>query len=339
MKQLEVNSRDQLVSVTKAVAGAFPFVGALVAETLDAVVPNLRFDRVVCFLKTLEDRVTCLDNKMLSFEKNLGTEQGLDIFEEGMIQASRSVSEERKDRLARLVAKSLTADEVKYEESKKLLNIYRDLTDPEIVWLIFYSLNPTLERGPHTKWMEKHPEILNPISRQLGVPQEQQERAALQDSYKATLLRLGLTEERNGSTGLTMLGRMLVAYISDEIFWESENSIFSQNEQKVLDASGSWHSSLGIVKLSQSNNEVIGKYLYKEVDGNIRGEIIKDRIVFQWTWKELKGVGYWKIHDGQLRGRWFYSNQSCTYEQLLENPSRLDNLVTTNSDQWLLWRQ
>ena len=216
MRQLETNSRDRLVSVAKAAAGALPFIGGLVAETLDAVVPNLRFERVVSYLKTLEDRVVCLDNRMSSFEKNLGTEEGIDIFEEGIVQASRSVSEERKERLARLVAKSLSAEEVKYEESRKLLNLYRELADPEIVWLIFYFLNPVLGRGPHSEWMEKHPEILKPISREMGAPQEQHERAALQDSYKATLLRLGLTEERNRTTSLTTLGRMLVSYISDE---------------------------------------------------------------------------------------------------------------------------
>jgi hypothetical protein len=216
MKQLETNYRDRLVSVAKAAAGALPFVGTLVAETLDTVVPNLRFERMVSYLKTLEDRVVCIDDRLSSFEKNLGTEEGIDIFEEGIVQASRSISQERKERLARLVAKSLSAEEVKYEESRKLLNLYRELTDPEIVWLIFYSFKPVLGKGPHSEWMEKHPEILEPISRVMNAPQEQRERAALQDSYKATLLRLGLTEERNKSISLTTLGRMLVSYISDE---------------------------------------------------------------------------------------------------------------------------
>jgi hypothetical protein len=78
-------------------------------------------------------------------------------------------------------------------------------------------LNPVIGKGPHSEWIEKHPEILKPISRVMGAPQEQRERAALQDSYKATLLRLGLTtEERNKTTSITTLGRMLVSYISDE---------------------------------------------------------------------------------------------------------------------------
>lgn len=222
MNQLETNYRDRLVSVAKATAGALPFIGTLVGELLDSVVPNLRFERVVSYLKMLEEEVVRLGDHMPFFEKHLKTEEGLDIFEEGIIQAARSVSEERKKRLARLVARSLTADEIKYEEGRKLLNLYRELTDPEIIWLIFYSLNPVLGKGPHTEWVEKHPEILNPVSREMGAPQEQHERAALQDSYKATLLRLGLTEERNRTTNLTILGRMLVSYISDED--ESEKS-------------------------------------------------------------------------------------------------------------------
>ena len=216
MNQLEPNRRDRLVSVVKAAAGALPYIGTLVGEILDSVVPNLRFERVVNYLKNLEAEVIRIDERMASFEKHIKTEEGLDIFEEGMIQASRSISKDRKERLARLVARSLSADELKYEESRKLLNLYRELTDPEIVWLIFYSLNPVLGKGPHTDWVEKHPEILSPISREIGAPQEQHERAALQDSYNATLLRLGLTEERNRTTSLTTLGRMLVSYISGE---------------------------------------------------------------------------------------------------------------------------
>ncbi len=216
MGQLDTNSRDRLVSVAKAAAGALPFIGALVSETLEAVVPELRFERVVGYLKMLEAKVAIIENRLSSFEQNLGTEEGLDIFEEGILQASRAVSEERKERLARLVANTLSAEEMKYEEAKKLLNIYRELTDPEVVWLIYYSLNPVLGKGPHSEWMEKHPAILKPVSRAMGAPQDQRERAALQDSYKETLLRLGLTEQRNRTSILTTLGRMLVSYISDE---------------------------------------------------------------------------------------------------------------------------
>lgn len=216
MNQLEPNARDRLVSVAKGAGGALPIVGSIVAEILDSVVPNLRFERIVSFLKTLDERVGCINERLANFERNLKTVEGLDLFEEGIIQASRAVSEERKQRLARLVARSLSAEELKYAESRKLINLYNELTDPEVVWLIYYSLHPVLGKGPHSDWVEKHPDILKPIRRDTGAPQEQHERGALQDSYKATLIRLGLTIERNNATSMTILGRLLVRYITDE---------------------------------------------------------------------------------------------------------------------------
>jgi hypothetical protein len=104
------------------------------------------------------------------------------------------------------------------------------------------------------------------------------------------------------------------------------------------DLSGVWESSLGVVKLSQNGTEIIGEYDYKDSVGNIRGRIIGDRVIFQWDWKDLEGVGYWRILGNQLRGLWFYLHQACSYTELLENPTRLDTLITPNMDQWLLWR-
>ncbi len=216
MNQLEPNARDRLVSVAKSSAGALPFVGNLVSEIMDTVVPNLRFERVVSFLKVIDKKVGSLDEKFANFERHLKSEEGLDVFEEGILQASRAVSEERKQRLARLVARSLSSKEMKYAETRKLLNLYNELTDPEIVWLIYYSLDPVLGKGPHTNWAEMHPDILDPISKTMGAPQEQYERAALQDSYKSTLIRLGLVKERNKTKSITTLGRLLVKYIESE---------------------------------------------------------------------------------------------------------------------------
>ncbi|MCU7934551.1 MAG: hypothetical protein KZQ99_06685 [Candidatus Thiodiazotropha sp. (ex Dulcina madagascariensis)] len=213
--ELSTNTRDRLVSVAKAAAGGLPLVGNLISEALDTIVPELRFDRAVKFLTELDARVQEIEGK-IEFEKNLSTEVGLDLLEEGIIQASRSVSEERKERLARLVAQSLSQEDLRYEESRKLLNIYRELTDPEVVWLIYYSLNPVLGGGMHNNWFMKHEEILSPVRQVMGLPQEEYNRGALQESYKNTLLQLGLTEQKGSSTSITTLGRMLVSYIHGE---------------------------------------------------------------------------------------------------------------------------
>ncbi|TXD96604.1 hypothetical protein ES754_10755 [Psychrobacter frigidicola] len=220
MNQLEPNSKDRLVSVAKAVAGTLPYIGTLVSELLDNVVPNLRFERIVVFLQALDLRVSQIDEKLEYFKINLASEEGIDLLEEGMLQASRSISRERKERLASILEKSLTKENLKYEESRKILNIFRELTDPEVIWLICYSLEPSFGKGPHSDWVEQHPDVLNPISRTITGLNEQSEnenseKAALQDSYKETLIRLGLIQSNERTTNMTTLGQMVIKYIKD----------------------------------------------------------------------------------------------------------------------------
>lgn len=223
MPRLEPISQDRLASAAKGVVGACPFIGPLVAEAIGALIPNQRLDRVVEYLRNLDAEVHCLDGRLERFEKNIHGAEGLDIMEEGLTQAARSITSERKERLARLVGRSLSSDEIRYEESRKLLNLYRDLTDPEIVWLLYFSLNPVLGVGPHQDLVKKHPDVLMPISREMGAPREQVDRSALQDSYKNTLMRFGLIELRGKSHQISSLGRLLVRYIQEQESGEGES--------------------------------------------------------------------------------------------------------------------
>ena len=216
MDELAPNRRDRLVSVAKAIAAAVPYVGGVISELLTETIPELRFDRVVDFIGKLEEELLRIDARLESVERHLRTEQGIDLLEEGVLQASRSVSSERKLRLARLVARSLGGKELEYEQARSLLNLYQDLTDPEIIWLLFYSMNPVFGRGPHSEWVEQHPEVLAPISNEMGAPQEQHERAAMQDLWKENLERYGLIRTRGKSMTITTLGRLLVKRIQDD---------------------------------------------------------------------------------------------------------------------------
>ena len=157
-----------------------------------------------------------MDTELSGFKANLADKYGLDLLEEGIVQASRALTEERRCRLANLLAKSLSPKELKYAESKKLLNLLQELTDPELLWLAFYSKSPTLGSEYHKQLMEKHPEILQPASRTIGVAQEEIDRGALQDSYKNTLVRLGLLRQRERTHELSSLGCLLLRYIENE---------------------------------------------------------------------------------------------------------------------------
>lgn len=215
MDELAPNRRDRLVSIAKVTAAAVPFVGGVISELLTETIPELRFDRAVTFIRELDEELQRTGARLENVERKLRTEQGTDLLEEGVLQASRSVSPDRTLRLARLVARSLGGEELEYEQARSLLNLYRDLTDPEIIWLLFYSMNPVLGRGPHSDWVEQHPEVLQPISKEMSAPQEQHERAAIQELWKENLERYGLIQPRGKSMSITTLGRMLVRYIEE----------------------------------------------------------------------------------------------------------------------------
>ena len=223
MDELAPNRRDRLVGVAKATAAAIPFVGGVISELLTETIPELRFDRAIAFIRELDEELRRIDAKLEDVERNLRSEQGIDLLEEGVLQASRSVSTDRKLRLARLVARSLGGEELEYEQARSLLSIYSDLTDPEIIWLLFYSMNPVLGRGPHSDWVEQHPEVLKPISKKMGAHQEQHERAAIQDLWKENLERYGLIQSRGKSMSITTLGRMLVRHIQEDQVSEGES--------------------------------------------------------------------------------------------------------------------
>jgi len=216
VNELANKTTDYLISIAKGVVGLCPVIGPMAAEAIGILIPQQRLDMVAAFLEELDARVRILDNDLETFSRNARSDEGLEVLEDGLVQAGRSASADRKERLARLVAYSLTQDELKYAETKKVLNLFRELTDPEVIWLVFYSLNPTLGRGLHSEFVEKHPEVLQPVSRAMSAPQDQRDRAALQDSYKSTLARLGLVAQNGRATQITALGRLVVRYVGDE---------------------------------------------------------------------------------------------------------------------------
>lgn len=219
MSDLDANTHDQLVSVAQGVSGACPVVGPIISEAIGQLIPNQRLDRVVSFLKSLEEDFAQVQSRLDWIERNSATPEGLDILEEGILQAARSVSNDRQKWLAAIVGSSLSSESLKYEESRKLLNLYRELADPELVWLIYISEPQSLHSHDHKKLVDQYPDILHPASKSYGRSQEEANRAALQDGYKNTLLRLGLaTLKQNGQTlEISPLGRLLVRYISDGI--------------------------------------------------------------------------------------------------------------------------
>ncbi len=99
MSNLDTNYVDRLASVAKGISGICPLIGPIASEVIGNIIPNQRLDRVASYLSSLEKIIHDIDSRTERLESNLKRPEGVDIFEEGMIQAARSVSSERQEKI------------------------------------------------------------------------------------------------------------------------------------------------------------------------------------------------------------------------------------------------
>ena len=213
-KALAPSTTDFVVSAARAALGSIPFAGSLIVELAGTFVPNQRIDRITHFGAALERRVARLEREYVR-QQLRENEEFRDLFEESVRQAASTVSAERRDQIAELLANSLSSEELAYQESKHLLRVLGGLNNEEVIWLRFY-LDPTTDGDK--EFRERHQEVLRPASRRLDAPRSQLDRGAIQDSYKAHLAQLGLLKTETDRAGrpkyeLSALGRLLLREI------------------------------------------------------------------------------------------------------------------------------
>lgn len=203
---------DLAAALARGAAGGIPFVGGLVAEIVNSVIPNQKLDRVANFAGILAEELGALQVQHAVLEERLRSSEGSDLLEEGIVQASRATSGERQRRVARIVAVGLSDDVLRYDRTRKLLAILNALTDSEILLLVYYSRTPTMGSPWHRELMERHPALLRPASREMGGPAAERERGAMRDAYERSLLGHGLIESGKPGLRITALGALLLKY-------------------------------------------------------------------------------------------------------------------------------
>jgi hypothetical protein len=219
---------DQVVSLAKGIVGAVPYIGPIVAEVIGAIIPNQRADRITRFLEILDERVAEIEQGHLAAK--MRDEQFVDLFEDSLHQASRAISDERKQYIATLLKNSITNEELSHAEEKTLLNLLGQLSDPEIIILQWYGMQPT--RGDN-EFFERHRSILQGSQAYIGAPQPDLDRAAVHEAFRQNLASLGLIRTRFSKPpgnqlpefdpdtgmmkasgyGVTALGRLLLRYL------------------------------------------------------------------------------------------------------------------------------
>ena len=181
---LEQDKTDVLVVAAKSVLGAVPFAGPILSEIIGNVIPNQRVDRIAKYLKKLDERLSRIDRKKI--DNALSSEEGIDLFEEGFVQASRSLTDERRKYISNVVANGVDNETIEYLESKFILKLLQELNEQEIIWLRFFMV-PTIGgddefRKKHRKGTSKNPDFLGGLRLMERIRQEGVSRSVMRCS-------------------------------------------------------------------------------------------------------------------------------------------------------------
>lgn len=210
----------------KGIVGAFPFVGPLVAEVMDVLIPNQRVDRIVAFLQALDKKVTHIELDILNRE--LTKPEGTDLFEDCLHHASRAFSEGRQEQIAALFKNSLTDQELEHIHYKKLLSILGELSDLEILLLKYHSHTTIPDQN---RFWDDHKAALEYAIATMGTPRDEVQpmidKEAIHGSYSTALINKGLVEAQYASRpsgnsepvsyNVTHLGNLLLRSIDEMI--------------------------------------------------------------------------------------------------------------------------
>ncbi|CAO3429340.1 hypothetical protein [Azospirillum doebereinerae] len=178
-------------------AGTIPCVGPIIQVAITETIPSTRIERIEAFLIYIQER---LDEQKL--DDALKTKEGLDIFEEGISQAARALSEERKRYIAELVAKGMDSDKSAKKESRHILRILNQIDDAQIVILNSYqSKYQKIDEDGDDDFFDRHREILGPFSREIGEDNSEMEKAELKDAFEHHLSSFGLLRVKTEDYG------------------------------------------------------------------------------------------------------------------------------------------
>ena len=224
---LRTNASDIKAALLKGIVGAAPVLGPLVSEALVSFIPNQKIDRVIAFVEVLEIKLRHLEEDYL--KQKILTEEFTDLFEDALNQASRAMTDDRREYIASLLKNGITNEDLTHIDKKKLLSILGELNDAEVIILKFH----TLIGSRQGEFVEQNRALLAARPATLGSGRDVIDRETIRMTYTQHLTQMGLLgaryqnvrkgelpefDDRTGmvkSTGyeVTSLGRLLLHYL------------------------------------------------------------------------------------------------------------------------------
>jgi hypothetical protein len=188
IEDLETNETDVLVSYSKGIAGAFPFIGAFFGEMIGTFIPNQRVDRITQFLEILDRKLQEMGENIETLKDKMSNESFLNLFEEASWQSVKSSSKERKEYLSSILVNGLNDESLEEIQKNIFLNILSELNDLEI--LILFS--HTWKARSDESFFKNNEKVLMGPRAYISSTQEEIDRETLHKTYKGKLVRLNL---------------------------------------------------------------------------------------------------------------------------------------------------
>jgi hypothetical protein len=166
--------------------GAVPIFGPLAVECFNLQIPNQKLIRVEKLLKILLSKVYNISQDEIN--QRFYTDEFLDLLQDCVFQSSRAISDQRLGYLASVLEKSLTDEQIKYNQKKRLLSILSELNDIEVIILQSYGFEPPNDY----EFKNKHHSIFKNADLQYNPSEEEREENAMYVNYRDHLVNLGL---------------------------------------------------------------------------------------------------------------------------------------------------
>lgn len=188
---LDENIKDRLIAITCGAVSAIPFAGGVLGEVIAGVIPGLRQERLVKYVRLLEERLSKLEADQI--ERATSDPERIDLFERGAYQAVRATNDKRIEMIVEIVSRGMSSDEVDIVRRKRLATLLDQLDDDEVSILNAYGQSYGSTDGD--PWRD----INRPAPPHMQSDVNELDADELFRLGKENLLRLGLLRRNYGS--------------------------------------------------------------------------------------------------------------------------------------------
>ena len=178
IKQLKDNKTDRLVQVLNATFGEIPFVGGVFVEFFSSVIPNHRTDRIVEFIRLLEEKFNKQEQEI--FESQILNEEFSGLFEDIIESTIRTIGNQRKRDLVEVLRAGLTANREVITELRLITKTLKELNDVETIILKHKSIRTANESS---EFYQKHKSVLDAQYLFVGSSKEDEKRHYMYKGY------------------------------------------------------------------------------------------------------------------------------------------------------------